>query len=63
MNKERLKKIDTGIDPLKTCLDEEQDFYDSHSETWQDSEKGENSYDWIDAMTDAIDTLEGVDRL
>ena len=63
MNQKRLKKIDTCIDTLKTCIEEEQDFYDSHSAEWQEGEKGENSYDWIDAMQEAVDALEGVDRL
>lgn len=63
MNQKRLKKIDTCIDTLKTCIEEEQDFYDSHSDEWQEGEKGENSYDWIDAMQEAVDALEGVDRL
>lgn len=63
MNQKRLKKIDACIDTLKTCIEEEQDFYDSHSDEWQEGEKGENSYDWIDAMQEAVDALEGVDRL
>lgn len=63
MNQKRLKKIDACIDTLKTCIEEEQDFYDIHSDEWQEGEKGENSYDWIDAMQEAVDALEGVDRL
>lgn len=63
MNKERLRKIDNCIDTLKTCIEEEQECYDSHSDAWQEDEKGENSSDWIDAMQEAVDALEGADRL
>lgn len=63
MNQKRLNKIDGCLDILRAELDAEQEFYDSHSENWQESERGENSCEWIDAIQEAIDALEGVDRL
>ena len=61
MNTKRLAKIEKANDVLKACLEEEQEFFDNHSEHWQEeTEAGENSQEWIDALTEATDTLDSV---
>lgn len=63
MNQKRLKKIEGALDVLRECAEEEHDQYDNASERWQESERGENSCEWCDALDDAIDALEGPERL
>lgn len=65
MNKSRrkhLEKLTETIEEAKEALDvlleEEQEYYDNMPESFQDSEKGESSYDAIDSMNSALSSLE-----
>lgn len=63
MNKSRLQKIDRAVALLRDVLGEEREAYEAASERWQESEKGENSDEWQDAIAEAIDALESAERL
>ena len=43
---------------LETCRDEEQDYYDNMPESFQDGEKGEAAQTPIDALDEAVSSLE-----
>lgn len=46
---------------LEAVMDEEQEALDNMPESLQDSEKGRQMQEYIDAMTDALDDLEEFD--
>lgn len=43
---------------LETCRDEEQDYYDNMPESFQDGEKDEAAQTAIDALDEAVSSLE-----
>lgn len=75
MNAERRKRIDKVIaviealssefDTAKTMieeiLNEEQEYFDKMTESFQNGDKGQKAQSAIDALTVAMDTLEQVD--
>ena len=74
MKKETKKKLEKVIkliteaaSLLEEAHDEEQDAWDSHSETWQESDKGEAAQEDIYTMdsiqTDLEDAIENLDEL
>ena len=75
MNKDRRKAIDEAIrqielaraalDEAKSMIedirDEEQEFYDNMPESFQDGDKGQNAQTAIDALEEAISSIEEFD--
>jgi len=65
MNKSRRKQIEelcsemtNQLEGLWILLDEEQEYYDNMPESLQDSERGEQSQEYIDTMESALDDIE-----
>ena len=46
---------------LESVIDEEQEALDNLPESLQESERGEQMQEYIDAMTDVLDELENLD--
>jgi len=61
MNAERKKKVTSAIQLLTEARDEEQEAYDNLPEGLQSGDKGDTMQTWIDALTEAIDNLEGLE--
>lgn len=75
MNKGRRKEIDETLASLETVRekldtigetidrlrDEEQEYYDTMTENFQNSQKGETAQTAIDALTNAYDEVSGID--
>ena len=67
MNKERRKrlasvtsKLEEAKEAVEALCEEEQDAYDNLPESLQDSERGEQMSDCIDALGEAAGDLEGI---
>ena len=67
MNKERRKRLAAAVSKLEevkesmeALCEEEQDAYDNLPESLQDSERGEQMSDCIDALGEAVSDLEGI---
>ena len=53
--------IQTAADLLKTVESEMETYRDERSETWQESEKGEEFQDRLDRVAEALTYVEAVD--
>jgi len=65
MNKNRRKQLEelcsemtNQLEGLRALLDEEQEYYDNMPESLQDSERGEQSQEYINTMESALDDIE-----
>ena len=45
---------------IETALDEMRDYYDERSETWQESDRGDEHQDRISAVEEVLDTVSGL---
>lgn len=53
--------IGRAITLLEIARDEEQDYFDNMPEAIQAGDKGDRATEVVDALEEAIDTLEGID--
>ena len=46
---------------IETALDEMRDYYDERSETWQESERGDEHQERISTVEEALDAVSGLE--
>lgn len=60
----KLSELQSTIEEMKAALetlrDEEQEAYDAMPESIQGSERGEQSNDWIEKMTEVVDSADSL---
>lgn len=55
---EIMKQLQNLKEQVELIRDDAQEEYDNHSETWQESEKGEKLYEDIDYLESAMSDIE-----
>lgn len=56
--KNRIEELSTDIDAERS---EMQEYWDARTETWQDSDQGNDVLTWIESLSDLVDALENLD--
>lgn len=60
LSKKLVDQMTAFLTELNDAAEEAREYYDSRSESWQDSDKGANYLAWVEQLEAAVEALDGV---